>query len=212
MRILVTAGGTREYIDPVRFISNASTGKMGYALARTAATRGHIVTLIAAPMTMKAPARVDTVNVVTCREMFDAVKENFDECDCLIMAAAVSDYAPAPTSKKKMKKSASDLTIKLKPTRDILVWAGKNKKSRIVVGFALEDEKLLERAEQKLVDKKLDMVVANSLSSIGADATTVHIKTLDTDWLTVPDTPKRKIAAKIIGQVEAMRIRRRESS
>lgn len=212
MRILVTAGGTREYIDPVRFISNASTGKMGYALARTAATRGHIVTLIAAPTAIRALARVDTVNVITCSEMFDAVKDNFDECDCLIMAAAVSDYSPVRTSKKKMKKSASDLTIRMKPTRDILAWAGKNKKSRIVVGFALEDEKLLERAEQKLADKKLDMIVANSLSSIGTDAATVHIKTLDGDWLTVPDTPKRKIAAKIIGQVEAMRIRRRKTS
>ncbi|RKY05899.1 MAG: bifunctional 4'-phosphopantothenoylcysteine decarboxylase/phosphopantothenoylcysteine synthetase, partial [Planctomycetota bacterium] len=202
MRILVTAGGTREYIDPVRFISNASTGKMGYALARTAAKRGHIVTLIAAPIAMKAPSHVDVVNVVTCREMFDAVKDNFDQCDCLIMAAAVSDYAPVRTSKMKMKKSASDLTIRLKPTSDILAWAGKNKKSRIVVGFALEDEKLLERAEQKLADKKLDMIVANSLSSIGTDAATVHIKTLDADWLTIPDTPKRKIAAKIIGRVE----------
>lgn len=212
MRILVTAGGTREYIDPVRFISNASTGKMGYALARTAAMRGHIVTLIAAPMAMIAPSHVDTVNVVTCSEMFDAVKDNFDQCDCLIMAAAVSDYAPVRTSKMKMKKSASDRTIKLKPTSDILAWAGRNKKSRIIVGFALEDEKLLERAEQKLTDKKLDMIVANSLSSIGADAATVHIKTLDTDWLTVPDTPKRKIAKKILAQVEAMRIRRQKSS
>ncbi len=212
MRILVTAGGTREYIDPVRFISNASTGKMGYALARTAATRGHIVTLIAAPMAMKAPSHVDTVNVVTCREMFDAVKDNFDECDCLIMAAAVSDYAPVWTSKKKMKKSASDLTIKLKPTSDILAWAGKNKKSRIVVGFALEDEKLLERAEQKLTDKNLDMIVANSLSSIGADAATVHIKAVDRGWLTIPDTAKRKIATRMIGQVEALSIRRRKSS
>ncbi len=212
MRILVTAGGTREYIDPVRFISNASTGKMGYAIARTAAARGHIVTLITAPTAMKTPSHVDTVNVVTSREMFDAVKDNFDQCDCLIMAAAVSDYAPVRTSKKKMKKSASDLTVKLKPTSDILAWAGKNKKGRIVVGFALEDEKLLERAEQKLTDKNLDMIVANSLSSIGTDAATVHIKAIDRGWLTIRDTPKRKIATKIIGQVEAMSIRRRESS
>ncbi len=212
MRILVTAGGTREYIDPVRFISNASTGKMGYALARTAAMRGHIVTLVAAPMAMIAPSHVDTVNVITCSEMFDAVKDNFDQCDCLIMAAAVSDYAPVRTSKMKMKKSASDRTIKLKPTSDILAWAGKNKKSRIVVGFALEDKAILKRAEQKLTDKNLDMIVANSLSSIGADAATVYIKTLDTDWLTVPDTAKRKIAIKIIAQIEALSIRRRKPS
>ena len=210
MRILVTAGGTREYIDPVRFISNASTGKMGYALARTAAARGHIVTLITAPAAMKTPSHVDTVNVVTSREMFDAVKDNFDECDCLIMAAAVSDYAPVRPSKKKMKKSAADLTIKLKPTPDILAWAGKNKKRRIVVGFALEDEQLLERAEQKLTDKTLDIIVANSPSSIGADAATVHIKTIDEGWLTIQDTAKKKIAAKIIGQAEAIRIRRRK--
>jgi len=204
VNIVITAGGTREYIDPVRFISNASSGKMGYALAWTASRRGHVVTLITAPTAMGRQAHVDTVNVVTSREMFEAVRDSFDKCDCLIMAAAVSDYAPARTLKKKMKKSAPDLTIRLKPTRDILAWAGKNKKGRIVVGFALEDEKLFERAERKLADKKLDMIVANSPSSIGTDAATVHIKTADTGWLTIRDTAKRKIAAKIIARIEAL--------
>ena len=212
MHILITAGGTREYLDPVRFISNASSGRMGYALARAAIRAGHTITLITAPTALGTPPKAKVVNVETSKEMFLAVKTHFAECDCLIMAAAVSDYAPARTSKRKLKKSEADLTIKLKPTRDILAWAGKNKKSRIVVGFALEDEKLLDRAEQKLTDKNLDMIVANSPSSIGADAATVHIKAVDRGWLTIRDTAKRKIATKIIGQVEALRIRRRKSS
>ena len=210
MHILITAGGTREYLDPVRFISNASSGRMGYALGRAAIRAGHAVTLITAPTALRTPAKAKVVNVETSKEMFQAVKKHFAECDCLIMAAAVSDYAPVRTSKRKLKKSEADLTINLKPTRDILVWAGKNKKAQIVVGFALEDKAIHRRAENKLKEKRLDMIVANTPSAIGSDAATVYIKTIDRDWLTIRDTAKRKIAAKIIGQVEAMRIRRRQ--
>ena len=105
MHILITAGGTREYIDPVRFISNASSGRMGYALGRASIRAGHTVTLITAPTALRAPAKAKVINVETSGEMFQEVKKHFTKCDCLIMAAAVSDYAPVRTSKRKLKKS-----------------------------------------------------------------------------------------------------------
>ncbi len=212
MHILITAGGTREYLDPVRFISNASSGRMGYALGRAAIRAGHTVTLITAPTALRTPPKAKVINVETSKEMFQAVKTHFTECDCLIMAAAVSDYTPVRTSKTKLRKSTANLTIKLKPTTDILKWAGQHKGDRIVVGFALEDKAIRHRAENKLKEKRLDMIVANTPSAIGADAATVHIKNVDRGWLTIRDTAKRKIATKIIAQVEAMRIRRRKPS
>ncbi|MBE0535533.1 MAG: phosphopantothenoylcysteine decarboxylase [Phycisphaerae bacterium] len=204
MRILITAGGTREYIDPVRFISNASTGKMGYALAQKASARGHVVTLVTGPTAIKPPSRVHLIHVVTSADMFKAVKDNFDACDCLIMAAAVSDYTPLRTSETKIKKSAAPLTIELKPTTDILKWAGRNKNGQILVGFALEDESLREHAEQKLRDKNLDLIVANAPGAVGADVSTVHIKPADGPWTTLAHTAKTKIAGKLLAQIEAL--------
>ncbi|MHC4302559.1 MAG: phosphopantothenoylcysteine decarboxylase domain-containing protein, partial [Planctomycetota bacterium] len=165
MQILITAGGTREYIDPVRFISNASSGKMGYALARAALRAGHKVTLIAAPTAQRPPDGARVVSVETTVQMFDAVKKHFDRCDCLIMAAAVADYKPVRPARTKLKKSDQTLTIKLKPTPDILKWAGKQKevrskkvkgKRKVVVGFALEDKAIRARAQEKLQEKNLD--------------------------------------------------------
>ncbi len=204
MRILITAGGTREYIDPVRFVSNASSGKMGYALARVAAVRGHLVTLITAPTSLRPPPRVQVANVVSAADMFQAVRQRFDDCDCLIMAAAVADYTPVGASGTKIKKSGDRLTVELKPTRDILKWAGRNKQGRIVVGFALEDQSLRERAEQKLREKNLDVIVANSPAAIGADSSTVHIKTADGSWMILVDTLKRRTANRILEQIETV--------
>ena len=124
MRILITAGGTCEYIDPVRFISNASSGKMGYALARAALKAGHKVTLITTPTDQKPPSAAKLVNVETAAQMFEAVKKHFSRCDCLIMAAAVADYTPVSPARTKKKKTGKSMTIKLKPTTDILKWAG----------------------------------------------------------------------------------------
>ncbi len=204
MHILITAGGTREYLDPVRFISNASSGRMGYALARAAIRAGHTVTLITAPTALGTPPKAKVVNVETSKEMFQAVKTHFAECDCLIMAAAVSDYAPVRTSKRKLKKSDADLTINLKPTRDILAWAGKNKKGQIVVGFALEDRAVRRRAENKLKEKRLDMIVANTPSAIGANESTVQIKTADGHWREIAMSTKNRIAGTIIRRVEVL--------
>ena len=202
MHFLITAGGTREYIDPVRFISNASSGRMGYALVRAALKAGHTVTLITAPTVLRPPGKAKIVNVETVCQMFEAVKKYFIKCDCLIMAAAVSDYTPARLTKRKIGKTSRPLTIRLKPTVDILKWAGRNKKAKIVVGFALEDRLLRKNAERKLKEKNLDMIIANSPAAIAAEKSAVQIKTPHTDWLKLACTTKTATAKKIISLIE----------
>ena len=209
MHFLITAGGTREYIDPVRFISNASSGKMGYALAAAALEAGHKVTLISAS-DLQPPVGMDFVGVDSAAEMFAAVKKNFAKCDCLIMAAAVSDYTPTRPSKNKIRSAKGGLTIKLKPTADILKWASKHKNeargtghgARIVVGFALEEKNLRANAERKLKEKNLDMIIANTPVAIGCGKTDAQIKTPHTTWLKFSKTSKTTIAKKIIALVE----------
>jgi len=202
MRILITAGGTREYIDPVRFISNASSGRMGYALARAALKAGHKVILVNAPTTRRPPSEAKIIEVETAAQMFKAVKKHFEKCDCLIMAAAVADYTPARPAKTKIKKTAKHLTIKLKPTTDILKWAGKKKKkNQIVVGFALEDKVVRGRAEKKLKEKNLDMIIANNYAAIGAEESTVQIKIAGREWLKLPQASKATIAKRIVSLV-----------
>jgi len=204
MRILITAGATREYIDPVRFISNASSGRMGFCLARAALNAGHKVTVIAAAVSLRSPAKAKVINVETAAEMFSAVKKHFDRCDCLIMAAAVSDYRPVKKSKTKIKKSPTDLSIELKPTPDILKWAGRNKKHKIVVGFALEDKALRKNAEQKLKEKHLDMIIANTPAAIAAEKSSLDIKTPNSSWIKLPTAPKTTNAKKIIRQIKQL--------
>ncbi|MCK5563873.1 MAG: phosphopantothenoylcysteine decarboxylase [Planctomycetes bacterium] len=204
MHLLITHGGTREYIDPVRFISNASSGKMGTALARAAINAGHKVTLISANVSLKPPARAKVIRVGTAGEMFDAVKKQFDKCDCLIMAAAVADYTPAKRSKTKLKKTQSDLTIKLKPTKDILRWAGTHKKDKLIVGFALEDKAIKTRAAKKLKEKNLDMIVANTPKAIGAEHSSVYIKTIDSKWKQIGPATKTALAKKIVKNIDTI--------
>ena len=209
MRFLITAGGTREYIDSVRFISNASSGKTGYALAATAIKKGYKVTLISSS-DLQPPVGADFIGVDSAAEMFKAVKENFPKCDCLIMTAAVADYTPVKKSKTKIKKTKSDLIIKLKPTVDILAWAGKHKheqratsdEPRFVAGFALEDKNLRANAEKKLKEKNLDLIIANSPDAIGAEKSAVEIKTLNGQWLKIAKADKAAIAEKIISLIE----------
>jgi phosphopantothenoylcysteine decarboxylase/phosphopantothenate--cysteine ligase len=208
MRFLITAGGTREYIDPVRFISNASSGKMGYALARAALEAGHQVTVITAPTALQPPAGARVVRVESAAQMFAAVKEHFGRCDCLIMAAAVADYTPARPSKTKLKKRAAKVTLELKPTPDILQWAGRHRRVgrahhnwKIIVGFALEDQDLRANAERKMREKHLDMIIANTPGAIGADTSTLHIKTIDSDWVEIDNTHKTASAKRIIRMI-----------
>lgn len=206
MRILITAGGTREYIDPVRFISNASSGKMGYALARAALKAGHDVTLITAPTALRPPAEAHVVHAESAAEMFAAVKAHFAACDCLIMAAAVADFTPVRRSKTKIKKDGGlepTLRVDLKPTVDILRWAGRHKsEGQIVVGFALEDKDLRARAETKLRDKQLDMIVANGPEAIGADESGVLVKTPASGWLELSPATKAATAKRLLRLIE----------
>ena len=219
MRILITAGATREYIDPVRFISNASSGKMGCALANAALNAGHKVTLITTVEKSKIKnqkSKLRIVTVETAGEMFEAVKKYFPRCDCLIMAAAVSDYTPAHPARTKIKKTDKPLTIKLKPTIDILKWAGTQKNAkfrrrRVVVGFALEDKNLRQNAERKMQEKNLDMIIANTPAAIGVDKTNVQIKTTQKRWLKLPYTAKTTIAKKIIALAEKITKERQEN-
>ena len=198
MHFLITAGGTREYIDPVRFISNASSGKTGFALARAAIKAGHKVTLISAA-TLPAPAKAKVVYVDTADEMFIAVKKHFSNCDCLIMAAAVADYTLAEPSKTKIKKTNKPLTLKLKPTVDILKWAAAHrKKNQKVIGFALEDRNIKANAENKLKTKHLDMIIANTPDVISSDKTQVYVKTLNSNWLKISNASKNIVAGEII--------------
>jgi phosphopantothenoylcysteine decarboxylase/phosphopantothenate--cysteine ligase len=203
MRILITAGGTREYIDPVRFITNASSGRMGYALVCAGLRAGHKVTIITTPTSERHPSGAKTVEVETAAQMFEALKKHFQKCDCLIMSAAVADYTPVRTKKSKIKKSCKSLTLKLKPTADILKWAGKHKrKNQIVIGFALEDKNIRSNAEKKLKEKNLNMIIANTTSAIGSDKSTVQFKTPQGKWSRFPEARKTKIARQIIREIE----------
>ncbi|MCI9078774.1 MAG: bifunctional phosphopantothenoylcysteine decarboxylase/phosphopantothenate--cysteine ligase CoaBC [Lachnospiraceae bacterium] len=168
-RVLVTAGPTVEAIDPVRFISNHSTGSMGYALAKVAAQRGALVTLVSGPCNLERPAFTRIINVVSAAEMFEEVARHAENSDIIIKAAAVADYTPLTTSDEKIKKKTGDLDIKLKRTVDILKYLGENKKEgQFLCGFSMETENLLENSKKKLAAKNADMIVANNLKTAGA--------------------------------------------
>lgn len=169
LRILVTAGPTRERLDPVRFISNHSTGKMGYAVARAAAHRGAQVTLISGPVSLKKPAYVETVDVESALDMFQAVQSRAEEQDIIIKTAAVADYRPAQVSGEKIKKQEGDLSLPLERTDDILGWLGQHRKpGQFLCGFSMETENLVENSRQKLSRKGIQMICANSLRQEGA--------------------------------------------
>ncbi|MDE6784381.1 MAG: bifunctional phosphopantothenoylcysteine decarboxylase/phosphopantothenate--cysteine ligase CoaBC [Ruminococcus sp.] len=167
-KILVTAGATRESIDPVRFITNHSSGKMGYAIARAAMLRGAEVTVISAHTDVNPPMFVNTVPVESAEDMFNAVKERMDSADIIIKAAAVADYTPVTVSDSKMKKSDGDMSIELKRTTDILKYIGEHRTSQIVCGFSMETDNVIENSRKKLESKKCDMICANSLKKSGA--------------------------------------------
>lgn len=183
-KILVTAGPTREEIDPVRYITNHSTGKMGYAIARAASRRGADVTLVSGPVELEAPLGVKLVPVVSAREMFEAVKAAAEEQDAIIKAAAVADYRPARVNREKTKKADGEMSIALERTDDILAWLGAHRRpGQFLCGFSMETEHLLENSRAKLEKKNVDMIVANSLrvegAGFGADTNVVTIITRD---------------------------------
>jgi len=168
MKILVTAGPTREYVDPVRFLTNRSSGKMGYALARAALARGHEVLLVSGPVALQPPPGARVLGVETAAEMLKAVLDNVDWCEALIMAAAVADWRPAERSERKLKKREMQPVLKLEPTADILATVRGRKGRRIFVGFAAETGNLVAEARAKLEAKGLDLVVANDVSQPGS--------------------------------------------
>ena len=168
LNVLVTAGPTREPLDPVRFLSNPSTGLMGYALARALSERGANVTLVSGPSGHRVPAGVRKIDVTTADQMYSAVMEHYGESRLVIKAAAVSDFKPLTTAKHKVKKGDASYTIDLAPNPDILLELGKQKGDRILVGFAAETDTAVENARDKLLQKNLDLIVVNNLSEPGA--------------------------------------------
>lgn len=207
-KILVTAGPTVEAIDPVRFITNHSSGKMGYAIAKNAVRRGAEVTLVSGPVHIEAPLGVNLVKVNSARQMFDAVKENFIDADIVIKSAAVADYRPKNVGTEKLKKHDGELSIELERTDDILAWLGSNKKpSQFLCGFSMETQNMLENSRAKLEKKKLDMICANNLRTEGAgfgiDTNVVTIITASNEK-ELPVMTKDQVAEKILDAIKEM--------
>ena len=204
-KILVTAGPTREAIDPVRYITNHSTGKMGYAIAKTAALRGAEVTLVSGPAEVEPPMFVNFVPVVTAKDMFEAVTSRSDEMDAVIKAAAVADYRPKFVNTEKTKKKDGDMAIELERTDDILKWLGEHKKdSQFLCGFSMETEHMLENSRAKLKKKNLDMIVANNLKVAGAGfGTDTNVVTMirGNKETELPIMSKEEVAGAILDEI-----------
>jgi len=213
MKLLITAGPTREPLDPVRFLSNRSSGRMGYAVADVAAERGHEVTLVSGPVALPPPPDVQVVRVVTAADMFAAVKLHLKKCDALIMAAAVADWRPARMAPRKLKKgNRQTLLLELKRTPDILQSIGRLKGRRIFIGFAAETHNLRAEARRKLRAKNLDLIVANDVTAPGAG---FEVETNQVVLLTpggaaeaLPLMSKHAVAERLLDWLEA-RARRR---
>ncbi|MFW0967509.1 MAG: bifunctional phosphopantothenoylcysteine decarboxylase/phosphopantothenate--cysteine ligase CoaBC [Thermacetogeniaceae bacterium] len=214
-KVLVTAGPTREHIDPVRFITNHSSGKMGFALARRAKNRGAQVTLVSGPTTIKPPDGVRVIAVETAQEMFEVVKDLFTDMDIVIKAAAVADYRPKVKESQKIKKSCSDLVLELERTPDILGYLGEHKEKQLLVGFAAETEKVLDHAREKLLRKNLDLIVANDLTMEGAGfAAETNIAVIINKKGSVRELPlmtKDKLADMILDEVVQIIKQRQEA-
>lgn len=211
LKILVTAGPTREAIDPVRYISNHSSGKMGYAIARAARLRGAAVSLISGPSALAAPIAVELVQVESAAQMLAVVLERSNSADIIIKAAAVADYRAAEPASQKMKKKSEELQLPLVKNTDILAELGRQKgKGQTLVGFAAETENLQENAALKLAAKNLDMIVANDVSAAGAgfnvDTNIVRILWRDGSCEELPLLPKEQIANEILDRVMQLRV------
>ncbi len=202
MRFLITAGPTREPIDPVRYLSNRSSGKMGYAIAEAAIDAGHEVVLISGPVNVDPPRGAELSSVSTSDEMFDAVQQEAPRSDVLVMCAAVADYKPAKAFKHKIKKHDATLSLELTPTRDILASLPPKDRQYVVVGFAAETENIEANARKKLQEKNCDVVVANDISrsdsGMESDQNEVTILFRDGEIKTISRAPKTIIARELI--------------
>lgn len=211
LKVLVTAGPTREPIDPVRYITNHSSGKMGYAVAEAAAERGAEVLLISGPVSIEKPAGVDFVAVTTAEEMHAAVMKNYEACDILVMVAAVADYRPSEVSDIKIKKKEEEeeLTLRLQKNTDISKELGSIKENRILVGFCAETNDLLENARKKIDAKNLDLIVANDVTMEGAgfgtDTNIIKLVKRDGSVIELPIMSKLMAAHRIMDEIAALR-------
>lgn len=205
-KVLVTAGATQEAIDPVRYITNHSTGKMGYALAKIAMRRGADVTLITAPTNLPVPLFADVVPVVSAQEMFDAVKERAPKMDIIIKAAAVADYTPVSVSDEKIKKKDGDLSLPMRRTTDILAYLGEHRKpGQFICGFSMETENLVENSKKKLQKKNADLIVANNLRDEGAGfGTDTNVVTLvmEEGIVELPCMSKEEVAEAVLDAIQ----------
>jgi phosphopantothenoylcysteine decarboxylase/phosphopantothenate--cysteine ligase len=212
-RVLVTAGATREYIDPVRFITNRSSGKMGYAIAEAAAQRGAEVCLISGTATVPAPVGIETEYVETTLEMHDAVLQVFNETDIVIMAGAPADYRPSEFTPHKIKKTTETLTLPLERNPDIAQALGERKKDQTLVCFAAETNDILENAKKKLVRKNCDLIVANDILAEGAgfevDTNIVTLLDQESTCEQLPRSSKRDVADIILTKVVSLRMRKK---
>lgn len=200
-RFLITAGPTREFLDPIRFISNRSSGKMGYALARAARRHGN-VTLVSGPVALKPPPGVTFVPVTTAQEMAEAVLSH--EADIVIMTAAVCDFRPRRMAVRKIKKTGFDGLLELVPTVDILATLGKRKRHQLLVGFAAETDALEANALDKLRRKNLDLIVANDARAMEADTNRVTLLYRDGRVERLPEMSKARVAREILRRVNAL--------
>ena len=207
-KVLVTAGGTREPIDPVRFIGNRSSGKMGYALAEAAALRGATVILVSGSVHLPPPPGVTTISVESARQMRDAVLAQFADCDVVIKAAAVADYCVSNQATHKIKKTDDNLILKLEKNPDILAELGQLKKNQVLVGFAAETEDLIGHASEKLRRKNADIIVSNDGSLPGAgfyhDTNVVKLLYKDGRVEELPKMSKKALAGVILDRINAM--------
>jgi phosphopantothenoylcysteine decarboxylase/phosphopantothenate--cysteine ligase len=205
LRFLITAGPTREYLDDVRFLSNASSGRMGYALARAAVRRGHRATLVSGPVTLRPPAGVEMVRVVSAEEMHRECARRFVRCDCLIGAAAPADYAPIRRHRGKLKKKEGRLSLELGPTVDILATLGAGKRlGQVLICFALESQAPLRNALRKMRLKNADAVLLNSPAAIDAVRADARVLFPDGGRLALKDASKEAIARALIRIAEAL--------
>jgi phosphopantothenoylcysteine decarboxylase/phosphopantothenate--cysteine ligase len=205
LKVLITAGPTREPIDPVRYISNHSSGKMGYAVADAAALRGAEVILISGPVSIPKPENVHITPVITAEEMYHAVMDQYHDCDIIIMVAAVADYKCIEIADKKIKKSGENMTIKLSRNPDILKEVGKVKGAKMLVGTCAETNDLIANAKAKVESKNLDMIVANDVTMEGAgfgvDTNIVKIIKKDGSIIEIPKMLKTELAHKILDEI-----------
>ena len=204
MHFLITAGPTREYFDPVRFLSNGSSGKMGYAVAAAAVKRGHAVTLVSGPVSLERPEGVRLVRVVSAGQMAAAVEKAFGKCDAVIMAAAVCDYRPGRIAPEKMTKQGGRLAVTLERTEDILAGLGAVKQQQVLIGFALQDSAGRSRARQKLRSKNLDAIVLNSPAALGAERNDAAILCRGGRWEEFSRIGKGALAGKLVRLAERL--------